>query len=137
MDYAYVRCGIARRVEASARVKSLNRPSPLGRELGAELVRLYEPEIARLAAAGVPDERCASCALRLGTWPNGCETSLMDAIKCAFEGVPFLCHENGRMVDGVRPECHGWRAMVPKDGGVREMPWSWSYEETEAADDAR
>ena len=66
--------------------KVRNRPTSQGRELGTEMARLYntgDPE---------PDLRCLDCAFRLGTDPNGSISTLMDAIKCISEGVPFLCH---------------------------------------------
>jgi hypothetical protein len=63
-----------------------NLPTPEGRELGREMARL----------TGDPDEAgcCHDCAFRLGTDPNGCGPTLMDALKCVVEGVPFNCHVN-------------------------------------------
>ena len=105
-----------------------NRPTDAGRALGAQLVRLYEPVIAEIAAMGEPDERCATCALRPGTLPNGCETTLMDVLKCAMEGeVDFMCHDHHRK--GL--QCHGYFAMRFAHGGekVVTMPWPFSYED--------
>lgn len=99
----------------------LNRPTPEGEELGRELVRLIEPDVKRLEAEGVPDARCSSCAFRLGTIPNGCPTTLMDALKCIMEGDPFYCHM------GDKPLCHGWltsRANTP--GESRPAPWDFT-----------
>jgi hypothetical protein len=102
-----------------------NRPTAEGRALGAELARLVEPAIVKLG----PDERCVSCAFRLGTIPNGCPGSVMDALKCALEGVTFLCHENGRKVGGERPVCHGYKAWRGDRDVHIKAPWPWSYED--------
>jgi hypothetical protein len=99
-----------------------NRPTPEGRALGDELARLVEPEIARLLTEhGQADLRCSSCAFRLGTAPNGCAGTLMDALKCALEGHPFFCHM------GERPVCFGWvAAAVWMGAGTVKAPWPWS-----------
>lgn len=78
-----------------------NLPTDEGRALGRELARLCDGE-----AAAHPDapERCHDCAFRLGTPPNGCAPTLMDAMKCAIEGEPFLCHIDGKA-------CAGWALM--------------------------
>ena len=112
-----------------------NTPTPEGRELGRHMVRLYEPAIAEIAAEGEPDERCSTCALRLGTLPNGCPTTLMDLMKCAIEGeVAFMCHDRRR--DGQ--VCHGYFAMRYAHDGkkVATMPWKFSDEYT-AEDDEK
>ena len=86
----------------------LNRPTPEGRALGTELVRLIEPLVQQFVRDGGHDSRCASCAFRLGTVPNGCGPSLLDALKCVMEGEPFYCHMEDR-------PCHGWVvATVPR-----------------------
>jgi hypothetical protein len=102
-----------------------NTPTDLGRELGRNLVRLYEPAIAELAAQGEPDERCSTCALRAGTLPNGCETTLADLLKCAMEGeVVFACHDRRRKGEA----CHGYFAMRYAHDGkkVATVPWDFS-----------
>ena len=73
-----------------------NRVTPEGRALGENMVRLTEPAIARLADEGEPDERCKSCAFRLGTVPNGCPQTQLDALKAVIEDVPFMCHQANR-----------------------------------------
>ena len=70
-----------------------NLPTPEGRALGRELVRLV---------GSVPDA-CDDCAFRAGTDPNGCGGTLLDAIACSVNGDPFLCHVHPRV-------CEGWRA---------------------------
>ena len=106
----------------------LNRPTDLGRLLGEQIARLTEPEIEAMKELGVPDLRCASCAFRKGTVPNGCESSLMDALKCGMEGEPFLCHED----KGHKAFCHGWVAMrSAMKGATMEVPWPYSDEVAE------
>jgi hypothetical protein len=102
-----------------------NLPTPGGRECGANMVRMTEPAIAELAAAGELDERCSTCAFRLGTLPNGCVETVMDAMKCGMEGKPFYCHDRRRKGD----TCHGWFAMrYALDGKSTEVPWKYSDE---------
>ena len=80
----------------------------LGRNVGAQLVRLYEPVVDEMAKAGIPDERCNSCALRLGSVPNGYEPTLNDLLKCGMEWESdFLCHEDKNQ----EKLCHGYLAM--------------------------
>jgi hypothetical protein len=60
-----------------------NKPTPEGRELGQHVARLCEVAI-KECEAETPIlkmiERCASCAFRAGTFPNGCPETLFDAI---------------------------------------------------------
>lgn len=105
-----------------------NRPTAEGRALGVELARFADA-----AAAEHPElpERCRTCAFRLGTVPNGCVTTQMDALKCAIEGIVFLCHErpmdgpNCPIVDGSL--CAGWRLLRPEPGApTRKAFWPFS-----------
>lgn len=80
----------------------LNLPTPEGAKLGAELARLTDAsaEIMEKAGEKVPD-RCAGCALRLGTIANGCPPTLLTLTGCIVSGERFDCHE--------RPgPCAGW-----------------------------
>lgn len=91
----------------------INLPTPEGRVLGRHLARLCD-EAEREQRAQFPNQkpRCHDCAFRRGTRPNGCPGTLMDAIKCAVEGDPFLCHvgmENGE--GEPRGVCQGWLIM--------------------------
>lgn len=83
-----------------------------GRELGKELARLCDAEL-----ADKRDDRCGTCALRAGDHlANGSPETLMSALKCAMEGTPFWCHEHDRA-------CAGWAVMrFPRDGKVA-APW--------------
>ena len=100
-----------------------NRPSPEGRALGKELARLADAEPSVFSYL-----RCGTCAFRAGTVPNGCTATLLDAIKCAIEGVPFYCHEDKA---GERP-CAGW-IMLRGDGSVSgQAPWPFSTGEGDA-----
>ena len=102
-----------------------NAPTPEGREAGAHLVRLTEPAVQQLADDGEADERCATCAFRLGTFPNGCPETVLDALKCVMEGEPFYCHDKKRLGE----TCHGWFAgRYALDGKTQVVPWPFSHE---------
>ena len=89
-----------------------NAATEVGRELGRELARLCDTEL-----AGKEDARCATCAFRAGEHQaNGSPETLMSALKSAMEGTPFWCHEHDQA-------CAGWAVMrFPKDALV-EAPW--------------
>lgn len=79
-----------------------NMPTEAGRQLGELLAKLADEAEAE-QQRDFPDmiPRCNDCAFRAGTRPNGCEETLMDAIKCAVEARPFYCHkgtQDGAMV---------------------------------------
>ena len=103
-----------------------NLPTPEGRALGVELARLTdaaESEI-RATRSGHP-ERCGTCAFRAGTIPNGCPSTVMDAIKSLVEIRPFFCHEVRQGEE--RPLCVGWSmAIAGNDGTPRVAPWPYS-----------
>ena len=103
-----------------------NRPTPEGRRLGEQIARLTEKAIKALAAEGEADERCASCAYRSGTFPNGCPETVLDALKCTIEAHPFLCHAPH---DG-RP-CFGWYASrVALKGATGKVPYEFTTHES-------
>ena len=104
-----------------------SRVTPLGETLGRQNARLVEKAIAQLESEGEPDERCATCAFRLGTVPNGCEQTQMDALKCVMEGVIFSCHN-----DPENRVCHGWySAWATSDKEVVKCPWPFSKPDEE------
>ena len=70
----------------------LNAPTELGQELGKELA--WFAVLGRLHSSEKLPLPCGDCAFRLGTDPNGCEETLMDAVKCIMEGQTFFCHVN-------------------------------------------
>lgn len=89
-----------------------NARTPEGEQLGRELARLCDGEL-----AGKRDERCRTCAFRLGGHiANGSPETLMTALKCALEGEPFWCHESDR-------PCAGWQAMRSKRDEQIDAPW--------------
>jgi hypothetical protein len=102
--------------------KVRNRPTELGAKLGAEVARLCD-DAEQTAMTLHP--RCTTCAFRLGTVPNCCEATVMDALKCAMEGEPkFMCHE--------RPgkPCSGWMMMRAKESV--KVPWPFSNDDSTA-----
>lgn len=108
-----------------------NRVTPEGRALGEQMVRMTAPTIGCLEAEGEEDNRCKSCAFRVGTVPNGCPQTQLDALKAVVEDVPFLCHQADRKGD----VCFGWYAArvainrAEKAGRPKfkvECPWEFS-----------
>ncbi len=100
------------------------RCTPEGREIGANLVRLTEPVILSVQKEGEEDDRCPTCAFRLGTVPNGCPQTMLDAVKAVIEGVPFMCHHKKGNV------CHGWyAARIAMGGRSGSAPYPFSHED--------
>jgi hypothetical protein len=66
---------------------------------GERRVRLRSPEM---------PPRCTACAFVKGTPANNCLETVVDALGCTIEDVPFMCHQHfddaGRPVD----LCSGW-----------------------------
>jgi hypothetical protein len=91
-----------------------NEPCADGWAAGAHLARFAEQAI-----GNGPDRRCEDCAFRKGTDPNGCVSTVMDALKCVMERTPFLCHHEDAA--GNLPPCAGWVAMVhaPEEAAER------------------
>lgn len=108
-----------------------NRPSEEGRALGKEMARLTDlAEAEDLKRFPKQRWRCGTCAFRLGTIPNGCTATMMDAVKCMVEGLPFMCHESPKGRSGEPTQvCAGWMAgqgAVHKHGPPIETPWPFS-----------
>jgi hypothetical protein len=91
-----------------------NISTPEGRELGRNMARLCDREL-----AGKRDDRCGTYAFRAGDHiANGSPGTLMSALKCALEGDPFWCHEHDR-------PCAGWRAMRSAKDERLTVPWDY------------
>jgi hypothetical protein len=88
-----------------------NVPTPEGRALGAQLARFFDLEQPKVEARFPGStERCKSCAFRLGTFPNGCPETVVDAFNCIISGNPFYCHMD--MKDGQPTKlCTGWAVL--------------------------
>jgi hypothetical protein len=114
-------------------VEVLNRPTPEGIAIGKELARLTDrAEEANREKFPNAKERCGTCAYRLGTIPNGCAETVMDALKCALEFRTFMCHET--MVKGQCTKvCTGWLILCSASRGKVEAPWSYSDDPEEPA----
>ena len=115
-------------------IQTRNKPSAIGRQLGAQLARLTDREEQEMRGK-FPNhaERCKSCAFRGGTFPNGCEVTLMDAIKCVVETTPFMCHEHFDKEGKCTEICAGFMIAMSafKDGVPEKLknmvaPWEFS-----------
>jgi hypothetical protein len=87
-----------------------NLPTPEGAALGKELARLVAPGFAK-GRERFPGQLppCDECAFVEGTVPNRSLATVMDALKCALECVPFYCHK-GVTDDNPKRLCAGWVA---------------------------
>ena len=103
---------------------SRNKPCALGREVGKNLARMTdEAEEQWRAELGFFPVRCASCAFRKGTFPNGCLSTVADAMKCAMEvDPPFHCH-HGAKPSGPQSLCAGYLLLA---GKRTEVPWPFT-----------
>ncbi len=87
-------------------------------------------EVGKLIVEGewTKDERCASCAFRFGTVPNGCPQTQLDALKCVLEQETFSCHvaRDGEPA-GVHA-CMGWFAAMQaaRKRPKIKAPWKFS-----------
>lgn len=97
-----------------------NLPDAAGIELGAQLARLCDVEEVRQRET-FPNQlpRCNECAFRLGTRPNGCSETLMDAVKCVMECLPFYCHKGIEEGDAPKRLCSGW-ALLAMSGEYKQ-----------------
>lgn len=89
---------------------------------GERRVRLRSPEM---------PPRCAACAFIKGTPANNCLETVVDALGCTIEDVPFMCHQH--FDDAARPVdlCSGWvfaresrAALQLPTGGTLPSPMS-------------
>lgn len=104
--------------------KVRNRPTDLGREAGKHLARFCDQAEAKKTTL---HPRCTTCAFRAGSMPNGCESTVMDALKCSMEDTPFMCHERKGQ------PCSGWVMMRSNKPFKVSWPWSYGDEEPNAA----
>lgn len=107
-----------------------SRVTPEGKRCGERVSRMTDNEVGKLIATGewTKDERCATCAFRFGTVPNGCPQTQLDIIKAVLEKQTFCCHVARDGVEAGQHTCMGWFAAMQ---GVRtspavECPWPFS-----------
>lgn len=97
----------------------INLPTPDGEALGRQLARWYDQaEPAQLAAFPGMLPRCNECAFKAGTLPNGCPETVMDALKCVLEDVPFYCHKGLKEGEAPTRLCTGFMVLMsskPRD----------------------
>ena len=101
-------------------------------EIGEILARAAdegEPR-ARLRSPEMPP-RCAACAFTKGTPANNCLETVVDALGCTIEGVPFMCHQHFDDADRPVDLCSGWvfaresrAALQSATGGTSPSPVS-------------
>jgi hypothetical protein len=121
-------CARGEHSDGTDATKDHKRVSPEGKRIGALMARIAEREVGSLALQGEPDERCASCAFRVGTVPNGCIQTQSDVIKAVAEDVPFLCHAHRKQVI-----CWGWFAArrvvdrMERARGEKLPPAPWEF----------
>jgi hypothetical protein len=115
--------------------KDHSRVTPAGQAAGKIMAGLADRSCASLAREGEPDERCKSCAFRLGTVPNGCPQTQLDVIKAVSEAVPFMCHQHKK---GERNVCFGWYALrvatrrMEEATGKTLPPCDWEFSPPDA-----
>lgn len=85
------------------------RVSEQAAELGRRLERMAKLGDGLLIEQGIEvPEPCTTCAFRAGSVPSQCDDTVMDALKCVLEGVPFLCHEPRKGSRTIDRACFGW-----------------------------
>jgi len=105
-----------------------NLPCEQGESLGKEVARLTDSALLELKK-DFPNqqERCKSCAFRLGTLPNRSLATLHDAIKCLNEYIPFMCHE-----DSGKSLCAGYSIAMSSfeqvDGATANLDWMQKHD---------
>ncbi len=85
----------------------VNDPSPEGAALGAILARWVDAE---MDGPRILRPRCHDCAFLRGTEANQVAGTLMNALKCVTEKVPFYCHVERGVSRGSL--CAGWEALI-------------------------
>lgn len=105
-----------------------HRVTPQGQLLGKTMAKFADAGFRLLAPIGVEDTRCASCAFRPGTVPNGCIQTQLDTLKAVTEGGQFLCHapHDGRLCAGY-VACRAYKAMHPLPPEIRAFTEKYPY----------
>lgn len=106
-----------------------SRVSPEGRRAGEKLSRMTDTEVGKLIAEGEwsEDERCATCAFRHGTVPNGCLQTQLDAFKAVVEKKAFGCHVARDGMPAGTHACMGWFAAVQRFKKLPEIRCPWEF----------
>lgn len=102
-----------------------DRVSTEGKIVGGWMARLSDIGQKALEA---PDLKCASCAFRKGTVPNGCMQTQLDVLKAVCEGHPFNCHapKDGRLCAGfVNARLAAAAIKLPKE--MHELAARWTF----------
>lgn len=104
-----------------------NVPTPEGRVCGQQLASWVD-ELETDQRKQFPNmrPRCDDCALRAGTLPNGCLSTLGDLVKAVAENDVFYCHKG--VVDDREPKamCAGFAILLGaprfRDGPEKDPP---------------
>src|ERR1700686_367015 len=101
-----------------------NRPCELGKSVGENMSKLADQaEEDCREKLGFVAIKCSTCAFKSGSIPNGCLTTVADAMKCTMENEPFFCHH--KIEDGKPTTlCAGW-LMMDRSNKV-EAPWEFT-----------
>lgn len=101
--------------------------TPEGIAMGKQLARLCDVAEAEQRKR-FPNQasRCQSCAFRAGTLPNGDPVTLMDAVKCLVEQVPFMCHQVFDKAGNPTEMCAGYAMMLSAKAKRGSVPWEFS-----------
>ena len=106
--------------------------TPEGIEMGQHLARMCDlAEVEQRRRFPNQAQRCQTCAFRAGTLPNGDPVTLLDAVKCLVEMVPFMCHQYFNADGSPRDMCAGYALLLSyRNGKPGKMPWDFSKEVT-------
>ncbi len=120
-----------------------NKPTAEGRAVGHNIAHLttearaaLEKQLGPETVREVLPQPCNSCAFRAGTFPNGCTETVLDALKCVMEGVPFYCHQspsNGK--GGYTGLCAGYLTARTALIGKQPVPTPWPFSHEQSRDD--
>lgn len=79
-----------------------------------------------MLAQDISDVLSKPCAFRTGTIPNGCESTLMGALKCAMEHEPCYWHETFDKESNPKELCAGWCILVNPSSPKITARWDYS-----------